>query len=304
MMMKMLCCGFFPALQRTLEYKTLRLGEVNRARQVCVSASGKATNSARVASQLGADVQLISFAGGANGEQLRELLAKEAFEFKAIATRAETRICQTLLADDPSECTELVEENPPPSAADWNALIRQFELCAQRAEQIVLSGNLPPHAPQEIYAELLARAEGKAVLIDSSQEPLLAALPQIPSLVKLNAKELANTVRHCDDPIEQARELIARGAGAVGITRGAEPAHLVTPSSVVRFSIPTIEAVNPTGSGDAVNAGVCFALAKGSALPEAFAFGLACGTSNAMSSQPGVISARQIAALIPTIELL
>ena len=72
--MKILCCGFFPALQRTIEYKTFRPSKVNRARKVSVAASGKATNTARVLSQLGANPLMLSFAGGGNGDIVRELL--------------------------------------------------------------------------------------------------------------------------------------------------------------------------------------------------------------------------------------
>jgi tagatose 6-phosphate kinase len=114
--MKILCCGFFPALQRTIEYKGFRPYEVNRARKVTVAASGKATNAARVLQVLGAEPLMLSFAGGANGKSLCGLLEQEHLPCRWVATEAETRICQTLLSDDHDGCTELVEENPPPSA--------------------------------------------------------------------------------------------------------------------------------------------------------------------------------------------
>ncbi len=47
--MNILCCGFFSALQRTLDFSELRVGQVNRARGVLRSVGGKAANSARVA---------------------------------------------------------------------------------------------------------------------------------------------------------------------------------------------------------------------------------------------------------------
>ena len=109
------------------------------------------------------------------------------------------------------------------------------------------------------------------------------------------------TVKDTYDPIEQARELIAHGAGGVGITQGKDSAMLVTADNVYRYSIPQIKALNPIGSGDSVSAGTSFALAKGSSLPEAFAFGLACGTSNAMNIEPGVVRLEQIAELAPQI---
>lgn len=301
--MKILCCGFFPALQRTIEYKEFRPGEVNRAVNVSVSASGKATNTARVLSRLGMDATMLSFAGGANGRTVRDLLEPEAFDCCWVDTAAETRICQTLLSDADGSCTELVEENPPPSSRDWKNFVQTFAKIQADFDRIVFSGNLPPHAPKEIYAELMACTDGEKVLIDSSKAPLLATLPLGPSVVKLNTEELAMTIKETYDPIEQARELIAHGAGAVGITQGKDSAMLVTADTIYRYEIPIIKALNPIGSGDSVSAGVSFALAKGSALPEAFAFGLACGTANAMNREPGIVKPEQIAELVPQITI-
>ena len=252
---------------------------------------------------LGAEPQLLSFAGGGNGDTVRDLLEAEQLPCRWVETQAETRICQTLLSNDHDGCTELVEESPPLSAGEWKAFVKTFAELQAGFDQIVFSGNLPPHAPQDIYAELFAQTDGSKVLIDSSGAPLLATLEHRPSLVKLNAEELGMTVKDSTDPVEQARELIAHGAGAVGITAGKNSAMLVTSTDVFTYTIPIIVAANPIGSGDSVSAGTAFALAKGSALPEAFAFGLACGTSNAMNIEPGVVRLNQIAELAPKIEI-
>lgn len=301
--MNILCCGFFPALQRTIEYSSFRPGEVNRARNVSVTASGKATNTARVLSLLGADAAMLSFAGGTNGETVRSLLASEPFDCRWVETRAETRICQTLLCDNTAGCTELVENSPPLATAEWKTFVKTFAELQADFDRIVFSGNLPPHAPPEIYAELLSLTDGSRVLIDASGPALLAALEHQPDLVKINAEELRLTLKEDRSTEELARELIDRGAGAVGITQGKDSAMLVTPEQAYTFTVPQIQAANPIGSGDSVSAGTSFALAKGSSLPEAFLFGLACGTANAMNIEPGVVNPEQIAELVPKIKI-
>jgi tagatose 6-phosphate kinase len=299
--MKILCCGFFPTLQRTLEFSALKTSEVNRARSVSISASGKATNTARVLHLLGADSTLLSFAGGANGETIQNLLEPEPFNCHWVETKTETRICQTLLSDDTGECTELVEDSPPLATAEWKAFVKAFTALEPEFDRIIFSGNLPTHAPQDIYAELLSCTDGNKAMIDASGPSLLAALEHRPAIVKINAHELRLTLKESDDIEILARELIDRGAGAVGITEGKDPAMLITPERSYAFTIPQIKAVNPIGSGDSVNAGMTFALEKGNALPEAFAFGLACGTANAMTKEPGIINPDQIAKLVPKI---
>lgn len=299
--MKTLCCGIFPALQRTLELKSLKPGAVNRVCSVTLSVGGKATNAARVLKTLGGDPLLFGFAGGNNGAAIKRLLDAEGIAHAFVETGAETRTSQTLLADDAHDFTELVEEGPELAAADWKNLLKRFQ--AAEKESVIISGTLPVHAPQEIYAELIQAAQGKPLILDTSGKPLLAALELQPSLVKINAAELLKTMNSTD--IEDAAwEMLAHGAGAVGVTHGAKNALLVTREETVRFSIPKVDVVSTLGSGDSVNAGIAFALQKGSSLKEAFVFGLACGASNAMNRLPGVVTPEQIARLVPQIKVV
>lgn len=299
--MKILCCGFFPALQRTIEYKGFRPYEVNRACKVSIAASGKMTNTARVLKILDTDPMVLSFAGGANGNTIRELFETEQLSCRWIETQAETRICQTLLSDDHDGCTELVENTAPLSKSEWRNFVKTFAEIQSDFDQIIFSGTLPPHAPQDIYAELLSLTDGTKVLIDSYGEPLLAALEHRPAIVKINAEELRNTFKSTEPLEELADELIAHGAGAVGVTQGKSQAFLFEPGAAYTFAVPRIKALNPIGSGDSVSAGTAFALGKGHSLVEAFVFGLACGTSNAMNIKPGFVKPDQIAELVPQI---
>jgi tagatose 6-phosphate kinase len=300
--MKILCCGIFPALQRTLELKTLKTGSVNRVRSVTQSVGGKATNAARVLHTLNANPLLFGFAGGESGELIKTLLHEENIEHAFVETTIPTRTAQTLLADDAHDFTELIEDCEPLPAKDWKSLLKQFHATEQQSDTLILSGTLPPHVPVEIYSELLRGTENKKVIIDSPGKPLLAALENQPTLVKINASELKNTTG-IGDIEEAAKELMAQGAGAVGITQGADTAWLITPTQTTRFQIPEVEVKNTLGCGDAVNAGIAFALQKESALPEAFIFGLACGAANAQTALPGVIHPDQIAQLIPQIKI-
>jgi 1-phosphofructokinase family hexose kinase len=297
--MKILCCGIFPALQKTLELKTLKLGAVNRVRLMSLSVGGKATNAARVLKTLGATPLLFGFAGGEIGTTLRRLLDEEGIAHAFVKTEAETRVCQTLLADDAADFTEIIEDGPELGSEYWKLLLQEFQ-CLEKSS-VIISGTLPVHAPQEIYAELIRAAQGKPVILDTSGKPLLAALEYQPALVKINAAELLKTMTG-NSIKDAAQELIARGAGAVGITQGPDTALLVTRAETVRFSIPKVNVASTLGCGDSVNAGIAYALQKGNSLKEAFVFGLACGASNATNRLPGVVNPGQIAALVKQIK--
>lgn len=299
--MKILCCGIFPALQRTLELKTLKTGSVNRVRSVTRSVGGKATNAARVLNTLGAGPLLFGFAGGGTGETIKHLLDEEGIAHAFVETDVPTRTAQTLLADDAHDFTEIIEDCPPLSSKDWKNLVTHFCALKEASSTIIVPGTLPKHVPQDIYCELLRGTENKTVIIDTPGAPLLAALEHRPALVKINSAELTKTtgIKNIE---EAAKDLIAQGAGAVGITQGPDTALLVTPNETVQFSIPNVEVKSTLGCGDSVNAGIAFSLSKGNPLTEAFVFGLACGAANAQTAMPGVVNPEQIAKLAKEIK--
>jgi len=298
--MRILCTGLFPALQRTLMLDAFRTGGVNRVREVQLSIGGKAVNSARVLKTLGAEPLLFGFAGGTTGHTAERLLDAETLAHRFIRTDEPIRLCQTLMVDGAEDFTELVEEGPDLPPAQWRLLQARFaELLEDDPPQaIIISGTLPAHAPPETYARMLetAACTPAPVLLDTSGLPLRAALAYHPTMVKINADELFRTVgvREPGDgepkAIEQAaRVLIAEGATAVGITQGGHAAWLVTATSATRFAIPRVAVISTLGCGDSVNAGFVYALQNGDTLQDAFAFGLACGVSNAMHRLPGRI---------------
>src|ERR1035441_8183088 len=93
-----LVVGLSPAWQRTLEFDEIVPGKVNRAVRISETASGKGVNVTRVASILGADVKLLTVAGGQRGRLLKVQLKRQGLTTSVVPVKVETRICQTLLA--------------------------------------------------------------------------------------------------------------------------------------------------------------------------------------------------------------
>ncbi len=300
--MKMLCAGLFPALQRTLSLDVLESGAVNRVRHVIETVGGKAVNTARVLNTLGADPILLGFAGGDNRITVERLLDAERITHRFVQTDAPVRLAQTLLVAKASDFTELVEEGPVPEPGDWRRFLATFSaLQRENIAGMVISGTLPAHAPVTIYAQMLASASlSYPVILDTAGPALTAALRYRPTLVKINAAELFLTVGMKDADTDNeadiqtaARRLIEGGAMAVGVTRGARDAWLITGPHAQRFTLPVVNVISTLGCGDAVNAGIAFALRQHRGLEAAFAFGLACGVSNAMHRLPGMVDPAQ-----------
>ena len=304
-MKKILCLGLTPALQRTLLFDTLAINEVNRAKVVIESAAGKALNTARALSVLSMPVQVAGLNGGATGRKIDAFLKAYRVTSAQTSMKPNTRICTTLLDQLRGTITELVEEAPNPGAAALKRFLRDNLERIADASALVISGTLPPFVEEAFYVPFVREAHkhGTPVIIDSHKAPLLHVLSEKPLLAKLNQHELAITFK-CEITNEQQllscmNELIARGAQNVVITQGAKPTYLMTSHGKHWRLTPPIldQLINPIGSGDCTTAGIVFKLLKRRPLPEAIAFGLACGTANATTQTPADFDPRHAQAL-------
>lgn len=308
-----LCVGGTPAMQRTLLFPRLELGEVNRAREVQVTASGKVVNAARVATTLGARALVATFLGGDPGRFVARRLDAEGVAHDVVWTQddAPTRTCVTLVPDG-AAVTELVEEAPPVSGEDAAALEAVIGRRLGEARALLLIGSLPPGVPDGLYARLAraAREAGVPALIDAQGEDLLAALAARPFLVKPNLDEAAAALglERGGDPergaLAAVDALAAAGAEWALVSMGAAGAVLGDAAGS-RWSVapPRIAARNPIGSGDSLAAGLMLAVTRGEPVPDAAAYGTACAAANALSLTAGVVDPEDVAALRPQVRL-
>jgi len=301
-----LVVGLSPAWQRTLVFEDIVPGKVNRAVRVTETASGKGVNVARVASILGADVRLLTVAGGARGRLLRAKLEQQRFGTRIVRVNAETRICQTLLAGDGA--TELVEESGALTSVEVRNVRRAFGVEARKARLIVLTGTVPEGCGQDFYARLVVESQrlGVPVLIDAQKAQLANALKRRPFLVKINRDELAAATRtNCGDKagtLRALRKLVGEGPQHAVITDGANSVYASEKPgrAVTMWKPPRVKAKNPIGSGDAMMAGIAVGLLRGESLAEAVRLGIAGGAANAMTTEPGFVRLADVKRLCST----
>lgn len=301
---RVLCLGLTPALQRTLVFDAVRTGHVNRAVAVTESAAGKALNTARALVTLGTPAAVAGFNGGATGRTIEALLKTYGVHSAQTPMKAATRICTTLVDRAGGTVTELVEEAPAPSAAAVRRFVRENLRAVPSAAALAISGTLPPFAGDDFYVPFVraAVAAGVPVVIDSHRAALLRALEEKPLVAKLNDHELAATlqvpVAREEEILDGMRELRARGAQHVFMTRGGAAAYWVSAKGAWRFEPPPEGAlVNPIGSGDCATAGLIHALLRGRRMADAIRCALACGTANVETMTPADFDVRRVAAL-------
>ncbi|HJT31936.1 MAG TPA: PfkB family carbohydrate kinase [Pirellulales bacterium] len=292
-----LAAGLTPAWQHILRFDDLRLGQVNRAAETHLCASGKVCNVGIALAQLGAECRLLTPLGDEVMERAWQELTSLEVQPALINAQQPTRVCATLIDSASGTVTELVENAQPLPPSCLTEFCHEYAKIARQAELVVLSGSLPAETPVTFYRELLAVTPGRVVL-DARGPELLAALECRPFVIKPNREELASTLG-CklgdESPLLSAmRELNDRGAQWVVITDGTRAVWVSSTEGIHRLQPLRVEhVINPIGCGDCLAAGLAWSLSQGHDVLQAVRIGIAAAAQNAEQLLPGRINPRQ-----------
>jgi ribokinase len=127
-----------------------------------------------------------------------------------------------------------------------------------------------------------ARASGKRAILNPApaRELSIADLKAF-EIITPNETELSALAAAAgtggDGPAAQAEALARAGVPNVVVTLGADGALWASADGVRAFPAPAVRAVDTTGAGDAFNAGLAAALARGQSLPDAVEYGCRAG---------------------------
>lgn len=283
-----------PSVDRTVRLGgELSRGSVIRAEASESQAGGKGVNISRAA--MSAGVPTLAIVPAPEGDPFVAELAAAGIPCHPVGPASSPRGNITITEPD-GTTTKLNLPGPTASQGLLDELAATVEKHAREATWVVLAGSLPPGAPEDWYASLLARLarlsalEGVRTAVDTSEGPLAAVVAGLsqaaPALLKPNAEELATatgtTAAH--DPAavaHAARGLVRRGLGACLVTLGAEGAVLVTEGGAWHADPPPTTVVSTVGAGDSSLFGYLLADLRGLPAPERLRLAVAYGSAAA-----------------------
>lgn len=316
------------AIDHTVELSRLHPGTVQRTGPARSAAGGKGANVARAAAAVGGRPVVLAFLAESGGRYLAGLFADEDLLLLPVPIDGAVRSCTVLIETGVIE-TGLIEKtgerrvtllNEPGAAVtetDWRTLLGALDPAARI---VVGSGSLPPGAPVDGYARLVAlvHERGGECAIDVGGPALRLAAEAGADLVCPNLAEATAVLdgadpaaveevdeRGADVPdraLAAARRLVDLGAGNAAVTAGAMGVALVEHSYAATW-LPTspVTVRNPIGAGDSFLAGTMTAREQGADWVDAVRYGMATAGASVESDGAGVVDpdrARELLAVL------
>ena len=298
------------AVARTLVVPSLTLGHRHRAPESMTLAGGKGVNVARSLRTLDVPVLAAGFAGGRNGDAIRDGLSEAAIPFDLVEIEGHSRTSTAIVDPMAGTQTEINEYGPEVTPAETKEFSQRLEHLMEYATAVVFAGSVPPNLDESFLVGLVRRARerGLYTVVDSPPSVLRAALKAGPSLVSPNQHEAESVVgfdfiEEGDFPLGLSR-LVESGATDACITSPEGHSYLTTGNGTVRARGPKVEAVSTIGSGDAYLAGLLAGLLHRNLSPvEAVRLAAGCAAANAETLGAGLFEARRAEELAGEVEV-
>ncbi len=298
--MKILTVCLNPTFQATLRFSSFSLGEVNRAGEHYLDASGKGMNAARIISQLGEESLLLTHLGGIRTKEMLQLCSRDTVQLLWADSHSEMRTCTTILFGGVT--TELVQE-PYPVDPSVEAPIRAlFNKTIKDVDALILCGTRCPGYSDMLFAQFVQKAKelNKFVLLDLKGEDLKRCLPFRPDVIKPNLSEAVQTflgkqIGEQEDATGLQAELrpiledlYTTYNTTTVLSRGKRDLWVQAESF---FTVPVQPAlaVNTIGCGDALSAALTVQLCKKTNLQQALDYATNIATVQAKTIRPGSI---------------
>jgi 1-phosphofructokinase len=262
-------------------------GKINRISEESYAYGGKGVNVSQVLKGLDVDTTALGFIAGFTGDEIEKGLNKKGVLTDFVhLSEGHSRINLKIRTSAETELNAIGPRVPDHSMAEMYDKIRAIG----RDDMLIIAGTVPRHMPSDIYArfiEQLSYDETK-IIVDTTGENFINALPYHPFLVKPNHIELGQLLGEQISPYDKdailkgAKMLKDRGARNVLVSLASEGALLLTEDDrVISRAAPNGTVRNSVGSGDSMVAGFIAGYLEAGNMEDAFCMGLAAGSATA-----------------------
>ena len=278
---------FNPSLDYIVSVEDFKLGLTNRTSSELILPGGKGINVSTVLGNLGIENTALGFLAGFTGREIVRRLEEMGVASDFIKIKeGVSRINLKLKSIDG---TEINGSGPVISPEDVEKLMEKLEKLGE-GDVLFLAGSIPTSMPDDMYQKIMAKLDGKGVMIvvDATRDLLMNVLAYHPFLIKPNNHELGEIfdveLLTRESVVPYAKKLQEKGARNVLVSMAGEGAVLVAEDgSVYDAPAPKGELKNGVGAGDSMVAGFMAGWMEKQEYRHAFHMGVASGSASAFS---------------------
>lgn len=276
-----------PALDYVVKVNHFTLGAVNRTVQEDIYCGGKGLNVSTILKRLGYESMALGFVAGFTGEEIGRRAKELGIQPDFIRVqKGISRINVKMKSDEESEINGM---GPEISKEEVEQLLEKLE-GLQQGDVLVLSGSIPPSLKDDFYERIMARLDGRGILIvvDAEKKLLLNVLQYHPFLIKPNHHELGEMfgvkLKGVEEIVCYAKRLQEQGARNVLVSMAGDGAVLVDENGTIYEKMaPKGIVKNSVGAGDSMVAGFLAGYLEKKDYEHALRLGSSCGSASAFS---------------------
>lgn len=270
------------ALDRILFIDEWTTGTPMRTRKVVTSVGGKGLDSSVVLRHLGVETVGLCFVAGKVGQELLDLINGYGIIPDPIWVNGDTRIAHVISELKHHRHSHVITGELIVTDQNVADFLNRFRQLVTQAVWIICAGTIPSGMKASFYGEItdIANQAGVPTLIDSSKDYILQALPDKPSIVKMNWEEFQWTFQreanNISELIQHAHQVYKdMQLNALVLTLGINGILAFSKDGNYLVSPPIQQAVNAAGAGDAVSSALTWRLSLGDTWEQALRWGAA-----------------------------
>ncbi|ADO76529.1 1-phosphofructokinase [Halanaerobium praevalens] len=297
-----------PSVDRRYNINELKVNTIQRTDDYQATAGGKGINVSRVIKLLDGNLTAMGFIGGYAGKFIKAELKKLKINNSFTKIAAETRSCINII-DHFKSSIEILEKGPEIKVSEKDRFLFDFKNQIKKVKVIIISGSLPEGIENDFYQEIIkiAKINDKKVILDTSGEALINGIKAGPDFIKPNQSELESIfnfkIEKEIDYLKAANKLQKMGAKNIAISLGAKGMYFFSQDSKYKIEVPEIEAINLTGSGDSLVAGLGVAVQRNMDIESSLKLANACGVANAVEKQTAYVDLKKVNNYIDKIKI-
>ncbi|NMB89405.1 MAG: 1-phosphofructokinase family hexose kinase [Chloroflexi bacterium] len=299
------------AIDYTLFVPSFELNKTLRTTQAVWGMAGKAADASWTLGELGIPSLATGFAAGYPGKRMIEMFHAKGVQTDFVWVDGETRINVLVVSEDGRGQSTLAVETLQANETHVDQLRAKYMGMLDQASTVILGGSLPGDLDPALYTELIgaARRRDIPVVFDAYFGPFLrAGLASHPTFIKPNRVELESLtgkpVSSLEDAYRAGMDVYRQYGTMVVATLGEEGALAVLGDRAYRIPPLKVKVVSTAGAGDAVLAGLAYALSEKKPLEDGLRLGTAAAAAVIMTPATADCRREDVEALLPKVELI